>query len=91
MKDNDKAKEIANKWWQDLIKKENCNSTEEAIEKACLEMAEYKDKMFGKSIKFLEEAVKDNHSRYVWYYSDGGFCGIEEEFIDDFKNAMREN
>lgn len=71
MKNEDKAKEIASKWWQDLIKKENCNSTEEAIEKACLEMAEYKDKMFESAINWIKE-------KFIGYYL------VDPKKVDDF-------
>lgn len=51
----EKAAQIAAKWWQDLIEKENCSSTEEAIEKAVLEMAEFKKSEFR---IFLEHLLK---------------------------------
>ena len=51
MTDKEKSEEIASNWWQDLIRKENCNSTEEAIEKACLEMAEYKEQQITNQLR----------------------------------------
>lgn len=57
MSDEEKAREIASKWWQDLITKEHCNSTEEAIERAVLEMARYKDEQLKEVCKRCEQHI----------------------------------
>lgn len=86
MTDKEKSEEITSKWWQDLIKKDNCNSTEEAIEKACLEMAEYKNtETLKKVIQFFE----DNFNSF----KDGGVLGVFNskcEMIEEFKKFIKQ-
>lgn len=56
---------------------------------AALDMAEWmKGYMIEKAVKWLNEVVEDNQSKYVWYDAEEGYAGIEEELIDDFKKAM---
>lgn len=86
MTDKEKSEEIASKWWQDLIKKGNCNSTEEAIEKACLEMAEYKNtETLKKVIQFFEDSFNS--------FKDDDVLGVFNskcEMIEEFKKFIKQ-
>ena len=71
-----------------VLKEHNWDVRKQITECAML-MAEWmKSYMAEKAVKWLNEVVEDNQSKYVWYDAEEGYAGIEEELIDDFKKAM---
>ena len=81
MSDEDKAREIASKWWQDLITKEHCDSTEEAIERAVLEMAQWKEQqMIDKAVEWLNTHLP---------FGEVDF-NLRNTIIEFFKQSMTE-
>lgn len=48
-----------------------------------------KQQIIEKAVSWLNEIVDDDELKYVWFDKEEGQKGITQEFIDDFKKAMK--
>lgn len=104
-KDRKKASKIAAKWWQNLIVKEDCNSTEEAIEKATVEAMQWKDKerkeLWRITRNHYQEWAEEQIAQEKQQWIEKACEWLEgvrldyyskniKEFIEDLKKVMEE-
>lgn len=55
-----------------------------------LKAMEWKEEdMIKKVVDFLRRICETEDSKYVWFDTEEGHCGISDELIEDFKKEMK--